>query len=144
MTRELLQWLADAASHGCTGVVLSANCSLREEASSALVNSVAAKTIISLEFNEIYFTPEQLKAMLSMPALEQLNIRGGESYDWNGPRYVWETLDVAHIDVLMSSPHAQRLRVLEIANQNFSEQLGERLRVALPNLQTLRVEGEEH
>jgi hypothetical protein len=144
MTHEMVQWLADASSHGCTGIVLSANCSLGEEASTALVDSVAAKTIASLEFHEIYFTPEQLQAMLAMPALEELKIWGGESYDWNGPKYVWETLDMAHMNVLMSSPHAQRLHVLEIGNQNFSESLGERLRAALPNLRTLRVEGEEY
>jgi hypothetical protein len=140
MTREILQWVADTASHGCTGITLSANCSLTEEASNALVNSVAAKTINSLEFHEIYFTPEQLETMLTLPALEQLIIRGGESYDWNGPKYVWDTLDVAHIDVLVSSPHAKRLRVLEIVNQKFSELVGDRLRAALPDLQTLRVE----
>lgn len=144
MTREILQWLAGTASHGCTGITLEANCSLEEEASNALVNSVAAKTIKSLQFKEIYFTPEQLERMLSMPALEQLKIRGGESYDWNGPKYVWETLETAHINVLVSSPHSKRLQILEIVNQKFSESLGDRLRAALPNLQALRVEEEEY
>ena len=49
-----------------------------------------------------------------------------------------------HIDILTSTPNAQRLRVLEIANQRFSVTLGGQLRAALPNLQTLRVESKDY
>jgi hypothetical protein len=142
MTLEMLQWLASTYSHNCTSLSLAANCTLEEEASNALVQSVAARTLQSLGFTEIYFTPQQLEALLSMPALTELSIWGGESSDWNGPTYVWDTLEAAHVDVLVNSPHAQRLRILKIGNQNFSNQTGLQLRAALPNLETLNVEGE--
>jgi hypothetical protein len=144
MTREILRWLHDNSSHGCLELDLSANSALEVEASDALIKSVAAETIKSLQFHEIYFTPQQLKDLLTMPALEELIIWGGESSDWSGPTYIWETLGPEHIDVITSSPDAQRLRVLEIGNQRISEKLGDRLRAALPNLKRLRVERENY
>ena len=144
ITRSLLAWIADPASHGSTQLVFSANCTLQEEASRALVNSHLAQTVQRLEFSEIYFSAAQLAELLSMPALEELMIWGGESYDWAGPKYVWDTLGNEHVEVLMSNADAQRLRVLELENQNFSEQLGYRLRGALPNLTTLEIERQSY
>ncbi len=144
MTRSLLAWIADPASRHCTGLDFSANCTLEAAASRALVNSALARTVESLKFTEIYFSPEQLAELLSMPALVELRIWGGESSDWNGPQYVYDTLAYEHIAVLTTSPHAQRLRVLEIGKQNFSESVGQELRNALPNLETLRLEGRSY
>ena len=71
-------------------------------------------------------------------------MQGGESWDWNGPKYVWDTVGGEHVTVLKSSPHAKRLRVLEIRNQKFSEERGPDLRKALPKLLTLIVEDENY
>jgi hypothetical protein len=118
MTRDILQWLASTASHGCTEISFWKGCTLEEEASNALLTSVAAKTIKSLTLWEIYLTPEQLGAILTIPMLEVLKMNGDISYDWDGtPAWIFTTLEKRHINVLLTSPHAQRLRVLELHSQ---------------------------
>lgn len=144
LTRDLLAWIADPASQDCHDLVFHANCSMDEEASSALVHSPLAETVKALEFTEIFFSPSQLADLLTMPALVELRIWGGESSDWNGPTYVWDTLEHEHIEVLASNPHAQRLRHLDLHNQKLSEITGNELRRALPNLTALYVEGESY
>jgi hypothetical protein len=141
MTRSVLAWAADPASENCQSIDFSANCGLSVEATSALVHSPAARTIARLEFTEIYFSAEQLAELLGMPALVELRIYGGMSSDWNGPEYIWPTFDSAHLDVLATSLHAKRLRLLDLYRQNLSEITGERLRHAIPDLETLTIEG---
>lgn len=140
MTRQIMEWLAEKKSPACNGISFSANTTLEEEASDAIVKSRHARTIQRLEFAEVGFSAKQLKDLLRMPALTELKIAGGESWDWAGPKYVWSTLGSEHIDVLKTNPHAKRLRALEIRNQEFSEDLGHELRKALPKLETLRIE----
>ena len=140
LTRELLQWIDDPASRGCDDISFSANASLSEEASHALVNSHLAQTVRTLEFSEIYFSPQQLADLLSMPALVNLSISGGTSYDWAGPGYVYPTLGEEHIQVLVTSPHSSRLRSLQLYQQELGAVTGNLLREALPNLYISGVE----
>src|SRR5262249_34322179 len=128
----------------CEGISFSANTTLEESASDAIVKSRHAQTIRRLEFSEVVFSAKQLEDLLRMPALKELRINGGESWDWAGPKYVWSTMGSAHIDVLKTSSHAKRLRVLEIRNQEFSEELGHDLRKALPKLETLTIEDQSY
>ena len=144
MTRSLLEWIANPAAKHCTGLDLSANCSLEVTASCALVSSALAQTIKVLRFTEIYFSAEQLAELLAMPALVELRVWGGTSADWAGPEYVWPTLEYEHITVLTTNSHAKHLKILELEKHNFSEGVGTELRQALPNLKTLRVEGDSY
>ncbi len=98
----------------------------------------------SIEFHEIYVSTEALKALLTMPALEELRIYGGVSYDWAGPEYVWATLESAHLDLLCQDPNARRLKTIILDKQQLGEVTGHALRAALPNLATLTVEGESY
>ena len=140
MTRQIIEWLADKKAPACTGISFSANTTLEKNASAAIVKSRHAQTIKRLEFSEVGFSADQLEELLRMPALTELRIEGGESWDWAGPKYVWSTMGSEHIDVLKTSLHAKRLRVLSIRNQQFSDELGQDLRKVLPKLQTLKIE----
>lgn len=140
MTRQILEWLADKKSPACKGISFSANTSLEGIASNAIVNSRHAQTIQRLEFSDVGFSAKQLEDLLRMPALKELRIAGGESWDWAGPKYVWSTLGSEHVNVLKTNPRAKRLRVLEIRNQEFSDDLGHELRKALPQLEKLVIE----
>ena len=138
MTRQVLDWLADKKAPVCEGISFSANTSLEAKASAAIVKSRHAQTIQRLEFSEVVLTPKQLGELLRLPALTELQISGGESWDWAGPKYVWSTMGSEHIDILKKN--GKRLRTLVIRNQQFSEELGPDLRKALPKLKTLTVE----
>jgi hypothetical protein len=140
MTQSVLAWIADPASRACTEIDFSANCGLSVVASYALVRSPLAQTITTLEFTEIYFSAEQLADLLHIPALTDLRIVGGTSSDWNGPEYIYPTLTSEHLDVLATSPDAQRLRVLILEKQNLGDATGQYLRRHLPDLPTLWVE----
>lgn len=142
LTSTVLELVADAEElEKCTSLRFGANSALSEEAVNALVNSPHARNIESLEFIEIRFTPQQFERLLSLPALEALKIAGGVSSDWSGPEYHYPTLQLEHIAVLETSPHAQRLRSIDFYYQEFSDQIGRRLRQALPNLESLFIEG---
>ena len=134
MTREVLAWLAGPEAADVRSLRLAANCTLSQEASDELVRSPMAQHIESLEFTEIYSSPKQLADLLALPSLVQLSISGGVSYDWNGPEYSYPTLELEHLNVLETSPHAQKLQVLMLSNQNLGADADEWLRTFLPNL----------
>ena len=134
MTREVLAWLDEPEAASCRSLRFAANCSLSQEASDALVRSPRAAHIESLEFTEIYFSPQQLADLLTLPSLIKLCISGGVSYDWNGPEYSYPTLGLEHLKVLETSPHAQKLQVLSLSNQQMGEGEDEWRRKFFPNL----------
>lgn len=140
--KELLEWIADPKSRGGDSLSFWANASLLDEAAFALAKSHLRDTVKSIEFHEIYVSTEALKALLTMPALEQLRIYGGASSDWAGPEYVWPTLETAHLKLLCQDPNARRLKTIILDKQQLSEVTGHALRAALPDLATLTVEGE--
>ena len=138
MTRSLLEWVALSTRQNYRNLVLSANCTLEPEASHALVCSQYARSLQSLELTQIYFSPQQLRELLTMPALVELRIWGALSADENGVMAP-PLLTNEHLEVLSASPYAQKLRVLELRNQDFHSAVGNRLRQALPQLKSLQL-----
>lgn len=137
MTRSVLKWVADPSSQGCDEVIFWVQCGLSLEASHALIHSPAAPTITTLTFHEIYFSPEQLAEILTLPALVTMELHGGSSQDWGGMEFTFPTLAPEHWQVLMNDPNAQRLRTLKMNNQQYNIQMGSDLRRALPHLDVL-------
>lgn len=144
LCRDILAWVADPASHACESLFLGTNTTLLREASDAMVRSAMASSLVSLRTQEVSMEPDQLAALLGMPALTSLSLAGGTSADWAGPSYVYPSLGTADIEVLLTSPHRSKLRSISLYDQELSEVTGLALRAAMPELVTLIVEGQSY
>ena len=115
----LEQALLDADVGQTTTVSLGHAVALTEKAATRLSQLTAVE---SIDLSEVYLAPEQLGALLALPRLRHLSIRGGTSWEFDGSLNVFPTLGKAHLEVLVQCCPSH-LRVLELAYQEVDASL---------------------
>ena len=136
--RDLLELIADPTALGLDELFASGHTFLRDATSDALVAAPFAATLARLDLQEVFLSAKQLAQLLSLPALVDLQLHGGSSFDYPSLKYTYPTLGDAHLAVLLTDPNARRLRRLSLVDQEW-EPHEQALRAALPNLLELRL-----